>query len=285
MSEVKIGALCWNQYSDWPKLLAGRRPRRRPWLRHPLDVGPPVPDRRRLDRPQLRGLADDHGLGAGHAPGPDRADGRREHVPRADAHGQAGDDPRPHLGRPRDPGHRRRVVRRGARGLRARLRLRVPRAAPLAGRGAADHARDARRHRADGPRRPLPRQGHAEPAGAGPGPPADLHRRRRREGHAQAGREVRGHEQRRRRDRRGAPQGAGAARALRDRRARPGRDRAHDRASGPSSSATAATRPSGSSTRRSIGTASPTTGRTSQSGRPRTSRRSWRRTSTSGTGT
>ena len=84
LSEVKIGALCWNQYSDWPRLLAGGRPRRRAGLRHALDVGPPLPDRRRLDRPELRGLADDHGLGAGHAPGPDRADGRRQHVPRAD---------------------------------------------------------------------------------------------------------------------------------------------------------------------------------------------------------
>ena len=63
-------------------------------------------------------------------------------------------------------------------------------------------------------------QGHAQPAGAGPGPPADLHRRRRREGDAQAGRQVRRHEQRRRRHRLGAPQGAGAPRALRDRSGR-----------------------------------------------------------------
>ena len=186
-----------------------RRPRRRPRLRHALDMGPPVSDRRRLGRPQLRGLADARRVGAGDPHHPHRPDGRRQHVPGADAHGEAGDDARPHLGRAGHPGHRRRLVRRGARGLRARVRVRVSGAAALARRGAAGHARDARRHRAHRPRRPLPREGDAEPAGAGAGPPADLHRRGRRAGHAQARREVRRHEQRRRRHRVGAAQGAG----------------------------------------------------------------------------
>jgi len=40
MNDVKLGALCWNQYTDWPSLLeAGKgtrprtpsRPRRAPW--------------------------------------------------------------------------------------------------------------------------------------------------------------------------------------------------------------------------------------------------------------
>ena len=55
--------------------------------------------------------------------------------------------------------------------------------------------------------------------GPDPGPPADLHRRQRREGHAQAGREVRRHEQHRRHGRGHAPQGGGPPRALRGRRA------------------------------------------------------------------
>ena len=54
-------------------------------------------------------------------------------------------------------------------------------AAALAGRGAADHARHARRDRADGHRPALHVEGDAQPPGADPGPPADLHRRRRRE--------------------------------------------------------------------------------------------------------
>ena len=58
-----------------------------------------------------------------------------------------------------------------------------------------------------------------------------------------------------------AAQGGGPAPALRDGRTRPGRDRADDRASARWSSATTAPRRSGSSTRRSTGTASPVTGR------------------------
>ena len=65
---------------------------------------------------------------------------------------QDGDDPRPHLersGRPRD---RRRLVRDGARRLRAPVRQRLPGAAALARRGAADHARHAPRRTSDAPR-------------------------------------------------------------------------------------------------------------------------------------
>ena len=90
-----------------------------------------------------------------------------------------------------------------------------------------------------------------------PGPPADLHRRRRREGHAQARRayadmnNVGGGIEKR------PAQGADPAPALRDRRPRPGRDRADDAASARSSSATTGPRPSASSARRSTATASP----------------------------
>ena len=164
MTDIKIGALCWNQYTDWPALLEAGIRADELGLRHALDVGPPVPDRGRLDRAELRGLADAGRLGAGDQADPDRAHGRREHVPGADAHGQDGDDARPHQQRPRDPRHRRRVVRGGARGLRARVRVRVPGAPALAGRGPADHARDARRDGAHGRGSPLPLAGHAQPA-------------------------------------------------------------------------------------------------------------------------
>ena len=50
LSDVKFGALCWNQYTDWPSLLEAGHPGRSPRLRHALDLGPPVPDRRRLAR-------------------------------------------------------------------------------------------------------------------------------------------------------------------------------------------------------------------------------------------
>ena len=78
---------------------------------------PIVGSRRRADP---RGLADPGRLGAGHRARPDRPDGRCQHVPRTGAHGQDGDDPRPHLRRAGDPGHRRRLVRDRARGVRPR---------------------------------------------------------------------------------------------------------------------------------------------------------------------
>ena len=91
----------------------------------PLDVGPPLSDRRQ-PRADPRGLADARRLGAGHRAGPHRPDGRGQHVPRADAHREDGHDPRPHLERPGHPRHRRRMVRDGARGLRPPVRRRLP---------------------------------------------------------------------------------------------------------------------------------------------------------------
>ena len=146
MNEIKIGALCWNQYTEWPALLAAGV--RADELGYDTlwtwdHVYPIVGD---STRAQLRGLADAGRLGAGDEADPHRAHGGREHLPGPDAHGQDGDDARPHQQRPRDPRHRRGVVRGGARGLRARLRVRLPGAPALAGRGPADHARHARRH-------------------------------------------------------------------------------------------------------------------------------------------
>ena len=102
-----------------------------------------------------------------------------------------------------------------------------------------------------------PRYGGAidpQPAGADPAPPADPRRGWRRAGHAQARRPVRRREQRRRWDRERPAQGGDPARALRGGRPRPARDRAHDRPSAPSSSATTGPRPNGCSGRRSSGT-------------------------------
>ena len=62
-----------------------------------------------------------------------------------------------------------------------------------------------------------------------PTAPAAAGGRRRRAGHAQAGRPVRRREQRRRRAGECAAQGGDPPAALRDGRARPSRDRAHDR--------------------------------------------------------
>ena len=122
----------------------GRRtPDRRPGVRLALDVGPPVSHRRRLARPHLRGLHDARRLGRGHPEGDARPDGRRQHLPQPGAGGEDGHDPRPHERRPRDPGHRRRLVRDGARGLRDRLRLGLRRAPRLAGRGGGPDAPDA----------------------------------------------------------------------------------------------------------------------------------------------
>ena len=228
MTRIKIGALCWNQYTEWPALLqAGIRAEELGfdtlWTWDHLY--PIVGD---SNGPNYEGWLDDHGLGTGDEADPGRPDGRGEHVPRADAHGEARDDPRPHQRRPGDPGDRRRVVRGGARGVRAGLRVRVPRAAALAWRGGAGDARDARRDRAVGEGRPLPGEAGAQPARAGPGAPPDLHRRGRRAGDPQARREVRGHEQRRRRDRERPAQGGDPAPPLRDGGPGPVGDRAHD---------------------------------------------------------
>ena len=111
MSDVRLGALCWNQYTTWPALLeAGRRADRLGfdtlWTWDHL-----YPIVGQLGRADPRGLADAGGLGPGDRADPDRPDGRRQHVPRAGADGQDGDDPRPHLERAGDPRHRRGLVR------------------------------------------------------------------------------------------------------------------------------------------------------------------------------
>ncbi len=204
----------------------GRRARRPARLRLALDVGPRLPDRRRLPRAELRGLADAGGVGPGDRARPDRADGGGQHVPQPGPRGQDGDDARPRQRRAGHPRRRRCLVRRGARGLRDGVRQRLPGAAPLARRGAPDHARDAGRDRADRDRPALHVPRDAQPPAARPGPPPDLHRRRRRAGDPQARGEVRRHEQPGRRRRDGEAQGGDPPGALRGGGARSGRDRA-----------------------------------------------------------
>ena len=79
MTTVKIGALCWNQYTDWPSLLeAGIRADRLGYtsLWTWDHLYPIVGD---SHGPNYEGWLDDHRLGAGHEAGPHRPDGRRQH--------------------------------------------------------------------------------------------------------------------------------------------------------------------------------------------------------------
>ena len=94
------------------------------------------------------------------------------------------------------------------------------RTSALAGRGVADHARDARRDEADRRRRQLRGPRRAEPAGAGPAAPSDPHRREWAQGHAATRRPLRRCLQRRRDHRVRRPEGAAPRGALRSRRAR-----------------------------------------------------------------
>src|SRR5450759_2863164 len=68
-----------------------------------VDVGPPLPDRRRPARPHLRGMADDHGLGGHDRARPDWAHGRGEYDPQPGPRGEDGHDARPDQRRPGDP--------------------------------------------------------------------------------------------------------------------------------------------------------------------------------------
>ncbi len=107
-------------------------------------MGPPLPHRRPGRGADLRVLHGDGGGGHEHRARHDRADGRGEHVPRARARGQDGDDARPHQRWAGDARHRRGLVRDRAPGLRHPLRQRPRRTAALAPRRAAHHARHAR---------------------------------------------------------------------------------------------------------------------------------------------
>ena len=148
MSAVELGALCWNQYTDWPRPARGRPARRSARLRHALDVGPPVPDRGQLDGPIFEAWL----TLAAWAQATERvriglmvgANTFRE--PALTAKMATTLD---HISNGRAIlGIGARVVRGGARGVRVRVRERLPGAAALAGRGAADHARDAPRRAA-----------------------------------------------------------------------------------------------------------------------------------------
>ena len=283
MSDIRLGALCWNQYTTWPALLeAGIRADRLgydtlwTWDHLYPIVGQPR-------RPDPRGLADPGRLGAGHRADPDRADGRREHVPRAGAHREDGDDPRPHLRRPRDPRHRRRP------GSRRSTRRTASRSATASRSGCAGSARRCRScaacSTASARRRPV----RATRRGACgttrrrvQAAPAAADRWWRRAGDAQARRALRRRQQRRRRDRERPAQGGDPPPALRDGRPRPGGDRADDRPRHGHHPRLARPRRERVQPRSSSATAGPSPGRTSRSGRPRTSPSCSRRSSSIG---
>ena len=166
MGQVKIGALCWNQYTDWPPLLAaGVRAD---------DLGYDTlwtwdhlyPIVGASDGPNYEGWLTITAWAQATTQRPHRPDGRRQHVPGADADGEAGDDARPHLRRPRHPRHRRRPgsseeheafgLEFGS-GFPERLRW-LGEALPVM-RGMLDGAEPT------APRRPLPRRVDAQPPG------------------------------------------------------------------------------------------------------------------------
>ena len=228
MSDVKLGALCWNQYTDWPSP-PGRRPAGRPArLRHALDVGPPLPDQSATPSgPILEGWltltawaqATERiriGLMVGantfREPGPHREDG---------------DDPRPHLGRPGDP---RASARPGSRRSTKRSASSSGAASRSGCAGSARRSRSCAGCSMASARR--------RPARATRRRPSATTRRRSRSScrcsSAAAARRSRSSswhgtrdcQQPRRRDRERAAEGGHPPPALRDRRARPGRDRA-----------------------------------------------------------
>ena len=134
---IKFGALCWNQDTDWPSLLeAGRYADRLgydslwTWDHvYPIvgtDRGPMYEGWLTITAWAQATTHATVGLMVG-----------REHVPRAVARREDGDDARSHQPRPRGARARRRMVRDRASSLRLPVRLGRARATALAGRGAA----------------------------------------------------------------------------------------------------------------------------------------------------
>ena len=267
MPDIRLGALCWNQYTTGRRC---SRPASEPTGSATTRSGRGITCTRSSaihEGPILEGWL----TLAAWAQATERirlglmvgANTFRE--PGAD--GEDGDDPRPHLGRPGDPGHRRGVVRDRARRVRARVRRGFP-----------------ERLRWLGEALPIMRgMLHGErPTAAGPRysanavrnlpPPIQerlpiAHRRRRREGHAEARGAIRRRQQRRRRHRERPAQGSDPAPALRDGRPRPVRDRADDRPRDGHHPRLA--RGGGARPARDVrgATATPSSGRTSRSGR------------------
>ena len=154
---IKLGANCWNQYTDWPAFReAGIRADRLGfdslWTWDHLY--PIVGDH---NGPMFEGWLTLAAWAEATERATHRPHGRRQHVPQPGAGGEDGDDPRSHQRRAGGARHRRRLVRDRAPRLRVRVRRLARRAAALAGRGGADHARHARRRasrRARGTTRP-----------------------------------------------------------------------------------------------------------------------------------
>ena len=174
---MRFGAAFWIQRTGWPELrdaivraeAAGFDDL---WLDDHL-----LSDEGDWRDPKLEGWSTLAAVATRDHPGPDRPPRRGQHLPQSRPDRQARDDPRPRQRRPRDPGHRRRLVRARARRLRDRVRRRFRRAArPARGGGAADPA--AARRRAGDARRPLlPDARRRVRAAADPGAAADPDRR------------------------------------------------------------------------------------------------------------
>ena len=178
--DVKLGAICWNQYTDWPSFReAGIRAEGLGfdslWTWDHLY--PIVGDH---EGPMLEGYLALAAWAEATERATHRPDGRGQHVPQPGARGEDDHDARPHQRRAGGPRHRRRLVRDRARRLRHRVR-RIARASGCAGwtrrcRSCAACS-TATSRRATAATTPPRRSG--TPA-AGPGAPADPHRRGRR---------------------------------------------------------------------------------------------------------
>ena len=125
-SEIRFGALCWNQYTDWPAVPEGRDPSRARGLLQSLDLGSRLSHRRLRGRSNLRGLPDASRLGAGNVAHPRRADGGCQSIPQPGAYGEDGNHTRPHLWRPGVPRHWDRRGTTARRGRSASTSARLP---------------------------------------------------------------------------------------------------------------------------------------------------------------
>ena len=210
MSDVKLGVLCWNQYTDWPSLLAAGQLADRLGFDTLWTWDHLYPIVGSSDGPMFEGWLTltawaqaTERIRIGLMVGANTF--REPHADREDGH-----DTRPHLWRARDPRHRRGMVPGGARGVRDRVRSGPPERLRWLGealpvmRGMLHGERPT----ASGPA--LHGQGRTQRSSTDPGAHAAAGRRRWRAGHAQAGGPLRRRQQRRWRGRERPAQGGRA---------------------------------------------------------------------------
>ena len=184
MPQIRVSAQLQPQHSDWSQMrdaVVGRRGARR---RLPLQLGPLLPAQRPAGRQALRGADRARRDGRGDRAGRARLARDLQQLPQPGVPRRRAPHARPHLRRPRDPRHRRRLVREGLRRVRLRVRHgrladhRAPGGA-AADRGPARQAQPAARPRHPGPDRRRRREAHAEARRAPRGHLARVRRRRR----------------------------------------------------------------------------------------------------------